>query len=88
MTREKAIKRLRAFNTNLSDGPIDLVDEFRMTPLAEALEKIRGYAPDEMLNPLIAAIIEHGIEWRDITDDVYSVAAEFIANAIRPGAAR
>lgn len=88
MTREEAIKRLRAFNTNLNEGPIDLVDEFRMTPLAEALEKIRGYAPDEMLNPLIAAIIEHGIEWCDITDDVYSVAAEFITNAIRPGADR
>ncbi len=88
MTREEAIKRLRDFNTNLNEGPIDLVDEFRMTPLAEAMEKIRGYAPDEMLIPLIAAIIEHGIEWGDITGDAYSVAASFIVSALRPGEKR
>lgn len=88
MTREEAIERLRVFNANLDGGPPASVARFRARPLAESLESVRGFVPDEVLNPLLAAVAEHGIGWSDITYDVYSVAASFIVSALRPGEKR
>ena len=82
LSRAAAIARLRDFDRNLAARP-DYAAMARSRPIDELLRSMRGYVPDDVIDPLLAAIAEHNLTWEHAHPDVYTFTAEMIAGAVR-----